>query len=126
MSCGEVATVCGTRFRAWRAKRRDRRWIARQCLFVNGGNHDWNSVDGRAGAILFVAYLLAHPALDRAIVPNSPYTVIHMIGAAAMVLIIGGMLGIAQSSWPRVGRYGQIAYLLALGGSVYENEKLQQ
>ncbi|HJZ49446.1 MAG TPA: hypothetical protein VKE41_19850 [Roseiflexaceae bacterium] len=62
---------------------------------------------GGAGAILFVAYLLAHPALDRAIVRNSPYAVIHVIGAAAMALIIGGMLGIASRAgraWAGMGR----------------------
>jgi len=73
---------------------------------------------GVVGAVLFEAYLLAHPALDAASVRNSPYAVRHMIGAAAMALIVVGMLGIAQSIWPRVGRYGKIAYLMAFVGSV--------
>ncbi len=73
---------------------------------------------GVVGAVLFEAYLLAHPALDAASVRNSPYAVIHMIGAAAMALIVVGMLGIAQSIWPRVGRYGKIAYRMAFVGSV--------
>jgi hypothetical protein len=73
---------------------------------------------GAAGAVLFVAYLLAHPATDAASVRDNPYAVIHAFGAAAMTLIVVGMLGIAESLWQRVGRLGRIAYLMAFIGSV--------
>ena len=61
---------------------------------------------GVLGAIILIAYLLAHSAEDVVSVRNSPYSVVHMIGAAAWTLIVLGMLGMAETVHQHTGRLG--------------------
>jgi hypothetical protein len=73
---------------------------------------------GVVGAVLFVAFLAAHPPIDAASVRRAPYAVIHALGAAAMTMIAVGMLGVTGSIWGRVNRLGRLAYLMAFVGTV--------
>jgi uncharacterized membrane protein YgdD (TMEM256/DUF423 family) len=73
---------------------------------------------GVVGAIAFAAYLLLHPARDAASVRGAPYATIHALGAAAMALMVVGMLSLAEPTRSSATRLGRAAYLTAFTGSV--------
>jgi hypothetical protein len=73
---------------------------------------------GMTGATLFVAYLFLHSAEDVESIRNSPYALIHMLGAISWLLMVIGMLGIAELIWQRAGWFGWFSYLMAVAGSV--------
>jgi hypothetical protein len=70
------------------------------------------------GAALFVAYLFLHSAEDVESIRNSPYSVVHMLGAISWLLIVIGMLSKAEFIAQHAGVAGSVSYVMAFAGSV--------
>lgn len=73
---------------------------------------------GASGSLLFVGYLVSHPARDPSSVHDSPYATIHTIGALGMTFMAVGLVSLATQVQQRVTRTGKIAYLTAFTGTV--------
>jgi hypothetical protein len=79
----------------------------------------WSGVAGVLGGVLFAIGIPLHPLRHGEAVNESPYTAIHVLIAAALFLVLFGLVGLYIRQSEQLGQAGLYGFILAFIGNVW-------
>ena len=79
----------------------------------------WSGVAGMLGGVLFAIGIPLHPLRHGEAVNESPYTAIHVLIAAALFLVLFGLVGLYIRQSEQLGQVGLYGFILAFIGNVW-------
>jgi hypothetical protein len=79
----------------------------------------WSGVAGVLGGVLFAIGIPLHPLRHGQAVNESPYTAIHVLIAAALFLVLFGLVGLYIRQSEHLGQAGLYGFILAFIGNVW-------